>query len=75
MKLAPFRDELDQPVYAWMISDDEKDRLTALLDTDFNEARLAGTYLNAPPQTCSHCGKETEFIDWSVHCLVRPCCV
>ena len=64
MKLAPFRDELDQPVYAWMISDDEKDRLTTLLDTDFNEARLAGTYLNAPPQICSHCGKETEFIDW-----------
>ncbi|TBU38515.1 hypothetical protein BD309DRAFT_874215, partial [Dichomitus squalens] len=53
------------------ISEDEKDRLTALLETDFNEANVAGTYVNAPPQACSHCGKETELIDWVYTALTR----
>ena len=47
-----------------MISDDEQQRLSALLEANFYDVGVEGTYLNAPPQTCSHCGKETEFIDW-----------
>ena len=72
MKLTDRRDELDRPVYLWTIGQDEQDRLSALLEADFYDTGVAGTYVTAPPQVCPHCGKETEFIDWSVHCLVQP---
>ena len=56
-----------------MISEDEQDRLSDLLEHDFYDVGVAGTYVTAPPQTCAHCGKESEFIDWSVAYLFpRP---
>ncbi len=64
MRLTELRDELDRPVYSWMIGQDEQERLSALLKADFYETGVAGTYVTSPPQVCSHCGKETEFIDW-----------
>ncbi|RPD75448.1 hypothetical protein L226DRAFT_534357 [Lentinus tigrinus ALCF2SS1-7] len=71
VRLTELHDELDRPVYSWMISQDEEERLSALLEADFHDTGVAGTYVTAPPQTCPHCGKETEFIDWVYTALKR----
>ncbi|RPD75445.1 hypothetical protein L226DRAFT_44635 [Lentinus tigrinus ALCF2SS1-7] len=65
------RDEHGSPYYSWMISQDEQDRLSALLKADFYDTGVVSTYVTAPPQTCPHCGKETEFIDWVYTALER----
>ena len=57
-------DDRGRPVYLWEISQDEQDRLTLMLGQDFYDTGVMGTYLNSKPHVCSHCGKETEFIDW-----------
>ena len=66
VRLTEHRDAFGSPVYSWMISQDEQERLSALLKGDFNDTGIEGTYVTAPPQVCPHCGKETEFIDWRV---------
>ncbi|KAI0822966.1 hypothetical protein BC628DRAFT_1421355 [Trametes gibbosa] len=69
--LTSLRDDLDRPVYSWLISADEQARLTALLEHDFDATGVVGTYVTQPPQACSRCGKETEFIDWVYTALAR----
>ena len=75
VRLTEHRDAFGGPVYSWMISQDEQERLSALLKADFYDTGVEGTYVTAPPQVCPHCGKETEFIDWqvpqsgTVHCI------
>ncbi|TFK81951.1 hypothetical protein K466DRAFT_501225 [Polyporus arcularius HHB13444] len=64
VRLTDRRDELDRPVYLWTIGQDEQDRLSTLLEADFYDTGVAGTYVTAPPQVCPYCGKETEFFDW-----------
>ncbi|TFK89919.1 hypothetical protein K466DRAFT_413046 [Polyporus arcularius HHB13444] len=54
-----------------MIGQDEQERLSALLEADFYDTGVAGTYVTSPPQVCPHCGKETEFIDWVYTALKR----
>lgn len=75
VRLTEHRDAFGGPVYSWMISQDEQERLSVLLKADFYDTGIEGTYVTAPPQVCPHCGKKTEFIDWqvpqsgTVHCI------
>ncbi|KAI0739103.1 hypothetical protein C8Q80DRAFT_1275275 [Daedaleopsis nitida] len=71
VKFTDLRDELDRPVYSWMIGEDEQGRLTDLLEYDFHAIGVAGTYVTAPPHKCSRCDKETEFVDWAYTALAR----
>ena len=57
-------DEFGEELYLWKIGKDEERRLTTLLKQDFYDVGVEGTYTNSAPHKCSHCGKETEFIDW-----------
>ncbi|KAI0704789.1 hypothetical protein C8Q76DRAFT_683865 [Earliella scabrosa] len=60
-----------QPGYAWIIGDEEARRISELLGNDIRETEFLGLYLSAPPQPCSHCGKDTEVIDWMWTALNR----
>ncbi|KAI0800142.1 hypothetical protein C8Q74DRAFT_394068 [Fomes fomentarius] len=71
VKHTDLRDDHGRDVYLWRISENEQERLSALLEQDFYDLEVDGTYLNSPPQTCSHCGKETEFADWVYTALKR----
>ena len=64
VRATSIHDDRGRPVYLWEISQDEQDRLTLMLGQDFYDTGVMGTYLNSKPHVCSHCGKETEFIDW-----------
>ncbi|KAI0716422.1 hypothetical protein C8Q76DRAFT_794730 [Earliella scabrosa] len=64
-------DEFGEELYLWKIGKDEERRLTTLLKQDFYDVGVEGTYTNSAPHKCSHCGKETEFIDWVYTALTR----
>ncbi|KAI0704791.1 hypothetical protein C8Q76DRAFT_752836 [Earliella scabrosa] len=57
-------EEFTEPIYAWIIGDEEARRISELLGNDIRETEFLGLYLTAPPEPCSHCGKDTEVIDW-----------
>lgn len=58
------RDKDGNPYYSWLISKDEEERLSALLEADFYDTGVEATYVTGPPRVCPYCGKDTEFIDW-----------
>ncbi|KAI0350776.1 hypothetical protein OH77DRAFT_1439635 [Trametes cingulata] len=62
---------LDMPQHLIPISDDEEDRIAALLGPEYRDYALAGLLATAPAQPCSRCGKPTEFIDWIYTALAR----
>jgi len=63
-------------VWKWPISEDENRRLTVMLEREFSDLHIGGTYVTTSIAQCSTCGKDHEFIDWynnfTLHILSRP---
>lgn len=63
---APDPKDIPEGVHYWPIDEDEKDRLSKLLDIDFRSLNILGTFVKAPKATCEGCGKRSgleDFVD------------
>ena len=61
---ANITDDDGQDIWMWPISEDEGERLTAMLGQDFYDLNIEGTYVNTPITQCPECGKDNELVDW-----------
>jgi len=57
-------EETQQPYYLWVIDRNQCDRISELLQTDFEKFGISGTKVLSPPAICAKCGKISGFDDF-----------
>ncbi|KAI0773019.1 hypothetical protein BD413DRAFT_310260 [Trametes elegans] len=55
---------LDLPQHVNPISDEQDERIVAILGPEYLNTALEVLITSSPVQECPRCGKQTEFIDW-----------